>query len=1384
MAPRKSTATTAAQQTGDIQVENVVPPTESGTITVDLSKLWCIEKGDKKIGPGDLRQFTMPLRTATLKEDEREIHKAKDYSFQRDDILNILPFLIRFILFCDQCHDFLESAERNNWAVEGKVTRTAKYTDDDAHTLIEPGWSGPPNNPDVEENLPIDYAQLSLKYQLFLILKDSYVEDRDWMITQIEPGGRTDPRNVREYIKNRLQLHIWDMSGDLTKTMAKLIDTIHEELLEIVPYNATDITLGCSTSINRLIENIFLSEYWQYNKEGRRTLVYNDPRQIRTYKITVDADSSKFNFAAFLLFLCDRISTPFPNPQKITPAPKWKIGFYNTLGTCFDSASGSGIASFLSKIGQEQSVNKEGSFLPDDIRELINKYADFKKFAPVKKTDPEGGFTDPNLTASLAAARETAKAEAKAAARTKAEGKKKATAAGSAAAAAGSSAAAAAGSSAAAAPSTARDSKFSGADQDNQKRKTEIKLVYTPPGRGTRQPIELLKFDYYYDIEISKDGQSVAPSAKLSIQRFFKKTFTGIEGQKGFSDIEKIEDPGTAGGNKSLGENQPPSKYTETQKKTYNDIVKIPDTNLLRKIIGVPNANGSVDKITKAYPNYSDARSRNQIKHVVCYKTLGDFGQILNFYDISRQKIMDKPPPKDTAIMINNDSLDFFITFDMLCSRASSLFLPYTIFENKDETVALAPLTAFIKKQVRDDPGVAALVRARHDLRVERAEQGSPSASLGLPAPPPTSPRGTSSSSASAAGGGSPFSTLGTPGGGVRDERDAAYIMGGGTMDMTPLLGSAASPSGGGSGGGIERKRTTDSELSAAAGSSAASLYEADPSLAPGKKARRFLPSIVPAASSSGAAPSRASAASASSLAARMRDAVGRGGPIRRKTKKFGEAYNKLKNTSIEIIKNKLKSVGILITKVTNTGKRVPLTKKELERKAMVFTKLQMAAKNKGIRITYKAKNGSRKYKSFKRLLSDIKKYKSKKMPMPRFGASTNKIRGFDLGGRPYDVHSKKMAESLYKNCREAPGADTSREQNYCKYEVYCNNIISPTNDPDWRGPGTVLNPVLGFKHEKGAGANGNYCAPVYRTPMQATTAGIRMGEMFGVDGRRRGFDAFPNWVKNTILNSMQFFAERSAYERAGAIQRIQQARLNRERELARRAAAGEARRRRSITFGPTSVVTVDRPSSARPSSAPPTTIITGDRPSNMFQLLQRNQGGPQTFGKSGIGYDALQRPQRVLSKKEKIIENGRCINDPATLRSSRSREFCRNEMYCQNLKLSKDRGHIGYFYTDPRQDTGMIDYMSRLTPGCSSLYDTKENATRAFTRGRDSTTSKELYNTLLNSHEYFTNRTYDEKAALNHLIDLRRNRRDRLIPELVFGSKKNKTKAKTNKFG
>ncbi len=1469
------------------------------TVTIDLEKLWVLPQ------PGTEVRVPIPEEGSTSTSAGKRKMSAREIVLQPDDISLILPFLIRFELFCDQCHDFLEDADRNNWCVDknGKVRQT---------TPTEPGWSKPLLDKDKSS-----IVALPIKKQLFDILLASYNEDVGWIQTQYiqvlkVPQKEWRISNALKYMNDNFKIS--EEEAYSTTKMTEKIDKIHMDLFRIQGINTSNPVFGCSGSIERLIKYIFESEKARKSRVG--TPEFPTIKNVTKYNITVDADQSRFNYAAFLLFLCDKINSPpdfytVPGSSNVDDPPdKNLIQVVNTIATAFDSASGSGVVSFLSKLGK--SINEKiNEHMTEEAQEWIPKglnlnYTEYKEVGLNKndKQIPKANQLDvkhrPNEPESVKIKlvfRNILLLEIVYAYDTNAFGES------------------------------------SNAELNNMKKEmTDNKNVYTKdflerklqeakiPVKKTNTRAEMIE-------KLARNQQSMPQldegasdnSVRLSIKAFFKKRgssslFPIIEtppepppavplGRTMTDEEQRAQALAAANAGKIVQE-RPGLYYGLGEAGFINagNTIKIKRTHD-QPGQGIPRRNGSVGVITNSLTNWFK-RLNNQndsklifesglIPYLVCYKTIGDFGQILRYYSITDTNIMieassDQPRGeydiRQSSIVIDRAAADelegipydghenyisFFITFDKLCSRISSLFLPYTLFENKNEDVFTAPLTGFVKQEFY----LEAFNKDLTENQIKRAELQTarnlisfyyggktlnytalPQTILSKPVPTRTAREMIEA---------------------FRDPHPMGEYFKLGTMPRVPVDWNTAAAK--------EYQQEQRRQLASKAWNTVVSNLSTIDDEVPGvypipvdddekeeiarlqADAERRNPTATPVEIVRQISGSRRSAArlvspgsvgSGMSEAARLKqvrnnlasdaqealnnsknaydlllaaakilddrstaenvtrglelDEARReeqprtsfrqpfpsagGGPS---SSSFGKAYNKLKNTSIEIIKNKLKSVGILITKVTNTGKRIPLTKKELERKAMVFTKLQMAAKSKGIRITYKARNGSKKHKSLKRLLSDIKKYKSNKMQMPtkmtmkmktkvkmpRFGATRNKIRGFDLDGRPYDVPSKEMAESFYKTCREAPGADTSREQNYCKYEVYCNNIISPTNDPDWRGPGTVLNPVLGFKPKK-TNSGGMFCAPVYRTPQQATSVAIRMGQMFGVDGQRRGFDAFPNWVKNTILNSMQFFTQRSAYERAGAIQRIQQARLNRERELARRAAAGEARRRRSITFGPTSVVTVDRPSNAGPSNARPTSIITGDRPSNMFQLLQRNQAGPQTFGKSGIGYDALQRPQRVLSKKEKIIENGRCINDPATLRSSRSREFCRNEMYCQNLKLSKDRGHIGYFYTDPRQDTGMIDYMSRLTPGCSSLYDTKENATRAFTRGRDSTTSKELYNTLLNSHEYFTNRTYDEKAALNHLKDLRRNRRDRLIPELVFGSKKNKTKAKPNKFG
>jgi hypothetical protein len=81
-------------------------------------------------------------------------------------------------------------------------------------------------------------------------------------------------------------------------------------------------------------------------------------------------------------------------------------------------------------------------------------------------------------------------------------------------------------------------------------------------------------------------------------------------------------------------------------------------------------------------------------------------------------------------------------------------------------------------------------------------------------------------------------------------------------------------------------------------------------------------------------------------------------------------------------LKNKLKSVGIKITKNVR-GKRKYLSRKELENKARLFNNLQNTAKEMKIKIMYKSKSGIYKYKMYKRLQKEMNiklkmKYKSK----------------------------------------------------------------------------------------------------------------------------------------------------------------------------------------------------------------------------------------------------------------------------------------------------------------------------------------------------------------------------------------------------------------------
>ena len=93
-----------------------------------------------------------------------------------------------------------------------------------------------------------------------------------------------------------------------------------------------------------------------------------------------------------------------------------------------------------------------------------------------------------------------------------------------------------------------------------------------------------------------------------------------------------------------------------------------------------------------------------------------------------------------------------------------------------------------------------------------------------------------------------------------------------------------------------------------------------------------------------------------------------------------------LKEVLKEQLKSKLKSVGINVTKITRSGKRLPLTRGELERKAVMFKNLQLRAKKIGIKIMYKSRTRGYIYKSYTRLMNEIEKTKTRTKRVSKFG--------------------------------------------------------------------------------------------------------------------------------------------------------------------------------------------------------------------------------------------------------------------------------------------------------------------------------------------------------------------------------------------------------------
>lgn len=247
------------------------------------------------------RDYSNPTQDAMTSD----IHYHEAEKDARDSVIS--PFILRYLLFCDQCHDFCENSERNNWK---------EHKEKVLEKLIE-----------------------------------SYVEDIIWLLEQLF-GTNIETINSIPKLKFLLpEINIqigtnviWTQKSKLnpnipshdiyfsTSKMISYINYLYKKYLDIINFNSTDFneligTRPCSDS-SKMIDLLI------------RLVRGPVTKNINKWNLCVDADKSKMNLGSLLLFFCDKVSSDSHT----------EINLYNTNATLYDAASGSGTFSYLNKI--------------------------------------------------------------------------------------------------------------------------------------------------------------------------------------------------------------------------------------------------------------------------------------------------------------------------------------------------------------------------------------------------------------------------------------------------------------------------------------------------------------------------------------------------------------------------------------------------------------------------------------------------------------------------------------------------------------------------------------------------------------------------------------------------------------------------------------------------------------------------------------------------------------------------------------------------------------------------------------------------------------------------------------------------------------------------
>jgi hypothetical protein len=246
--------------------------------------------------------------------------------FYFDNIKEVLFF--RFMLFCDQCHDFCEFGRDNAWIEKKKSS------------------SGAP---------PLNKVEI-LKY-----LRDSYVEDIKWFFSRLTLEDKRSFFNasaegviaipvvtflekiflVPSLNSSRTDFN-FTFSKEITDKMIPLfnstdrmvehIDTILETMFEIIPISSGEF-MSIESQGNPCSQSADIAELIMTADKRTKNLDYTNRY------IAVDADKSKMNLSSLLLLLCDKVAYPDNGVFGI-----------KTAATQYDAASGSGTFSYLEKI--------------------------------------------------------------------------------------------------------------------------------------------------------------------------------------------------------------------------------------------------------------------------------------------------------------------------------------------------------------------------------------------------------------------------------------------------------------------------------------------------------------------------------------------------------------------------------------------------------------------------------------------------------------------------------------------------------------------------------------------------------------------------------------------------------------------------------------------------------------------------------------------------------------------------------------------------------------------------------------------------------------------------------------------------------------------------